>query len=87
MCQGPLNLLSLLRYRGEDGPRGKGPSGWTPVRSQGPSRLAALQGWLDQEDGGLQGYGTADEEDEEYIERADRFESQYNHRFEAQALP
>ena len=51
------------------------------------SRLASLQGWLDQEDGGRQGYGTDDEEDEEYIERAERFESAYNHRFEARAFP
>ena len=50
-------------------------------------RLASLQGWLEQEGGGRQGYGTDDEEDEEYIERAERFESAYNHRFEARALP
>ena len=50
-------------------------------------RLALLQGWLEQEERGRQGYGMDDEEDEEYIERAERFESAYNHRFEARALP
>ena len=48
-------------------------------------RLASLQGWLEQEEGGRQGYGTDDEEDEEYIERAEHFESAYNHRFEARS--
>jgi hypothetical protein len=41
-----------------------------------------LQGWLDRGDEGFQQYGSQDEEDEEYIERAERFESEYNHRFE-----
>lgn len=41
-----------------------------------------LQGWLDREDKDFQQYGSQDEEDEEYIERAERFESEYNHRFE-----
>ena len=45
-----------------------------------------LQGWLDKEDEGYQGYGPEDEEDEEYIEKAERFESQYNHRFEVRLI-
>ncbi len=41
-----------------------------------------MQGWLDREDKGFQQYNSQDEEDEEYIVRAERFESEYNHRFE-----
>lgn len=43
-----------------------------------------IQGWLEKEDHGDRAYGPDDEEDEEYIERAERFESEYNHRFEVQ---
>ena len=46
----------------------------------------AMQGWLDKEDEGYQAYGSEDEEDEDHIERAERFESAYNHRFEVQAM-
>jgi len=45
-----------------------------------------LQGWLDKEDEGYQGYGPEDEEDQEHIEKAERFESQYNHRFEVRLI-
>ena len=47
----------------------------------------AMQGWLEKEDEGYQAYGPEDEEDEEYIEKAERFESEYNHRFEVHAHP
>ena len=46
-----------------------------------------MQGWIDREDrpDGL----LADdvEEDEEYLEAAEKFEAQYNHRFEVSAPP
>ena len=41
-----------------------------------------MQGWLDKDDEGYEEYAAVDDEDEEYIEKAERFESQYNHRFE-----
>ena len=45
-----------------------------------------LQGWVDEDEEGLPSYqdivGAHDDEDEEFDEKADQFESAYNFRFE-----
>ena len=48
----------------------------------------ALQGWVDRGDelGSLDAAEDGIDDDEQYLEAADKFEAQYNHRFEVGAL-